>query len=73
MKADVKMKWERTKEKGSERKGWKDTYDRATKNVLGLCLVTYANEYKKRELSIENLGNVLLVVKRIVCSFVSEG
>ena len=39
---DVKMKWERTKEKGSERKGWKDTYDRATKNVLGLLrLVTY--------------------------------
>ena len=73
---DVKMKWERTKEKGSERKGWKDTYDRATKNVLGLLrLVTYANEYKKRELSDRERTSEMCFTcgkANCICNFVPE-
>ena len=73
---DVAMKWERMKEKGSERQGWKDTYNRATKNVYGLLrLVTYANEYKNRELSDrERTSEMCLTCGKAncICNFVPE-
>ena len=73
---DVAMKWERMKEKGSERQGWKDTYNRATKNVYGLLrLVTYANEYKKRELSDRERTSEMCFTcgkANCICNFVPE-
>eukprot|EP00939_MAST-03C_sp_MAST-3C-sp1_P004557 g4557.t1 len=72
---DRAVKWAATQANGSENPVWKETYGRATSNVLGLMkLVSFASAFKHRELDDSKMTKPCLVCGKAncACNFVPE-